>query len=103
VIDDVVERDRHRRIVALDHHAERIADEHDIDAGLVDQRGVARVVGGQARDLLAVRLHLAERGDVDRRTRRIAELELRIHGAPYSAARMTERTPNINGAPTAGS
>jgi len=32
VVDDVVERDRHCRVVALDHHAERVADQHDIGA-----------------------------------------------------------------------
>ena len=49
VIDDVVQRDRHRGVVALDHHAERIADQHQVDAGVVDQRREAGVVGGDGR------------------------------------------------------
>ena len=59
VIDDVLQRDRHGRVVTLDHHAERIADQHQVDAGVVDERREARVVSGDAGDLLALRLHAA--------------------------------------------
>ena len=54
VVDDVVHRDRHGRVVALDHHAERVTDQHDVGARLVDQRREARVVAGEAGDLLAL-------------------------------------------------
>jgi hypothetical protein len=67
VIDDVIERDRHGRVVPLDHHAERVADQHDVDAGLVGQRGIARVIARDARDLLAARLHPGQRRHVDGR------------------------------------
>jgi hypothetical protein len=32
VVDDVVDGDRQRAVVPLHHHAERIADEHQVDA-----------------------------------------------------------------------
>ena len=59
VIDHVVERDGHGRVVTLDHHAERIADEHEIDTGIVDERREARVIGGDAGDLFAFGLSCA--------------------------------------------
>ena len=45
VIDDVLQRDGHGRVVTLDDHAERIADQHQIDARVIHQRCEARVVG----------------------------------------------------------
>ena len=48
VIDHVIHRDRHGRVVALDHHAERIAGQHNIDPGFIEQLGEAGIVGGQA-------------------------------------------------------
>jgi hypothetical protein len=53
-IDHVVHRHRHRGVVPLDHHAERIADQHHVDIGLVEQHGEAGVVAGEAGDLLAL-------------------------------------------------
>ena len=46
VIDHLVERDRQRVGAALHDHAERVADEEDVDAGAIDQAGERRVVGG---------------------------------------------------------
>ena len=53
VIDDVVDRDGHRRVETLNDHAEAVADEHDVGAGHVDELREARVVRGQARNRLA--------------------------------------------------
>ena len=62
----VVEHLRHRdpdgRLVAEDDLAERVADEQQRDAGLVEELGRREVVGGQHRDALAVGVQL---GDVD--------------------------------------
>jgi hypothetical protein len=56
--DEVVDRDRHGGLEAVDVIARGVADEQDRDAGLVeDLRGV-HVVGGEHRPLLAVGLHL---------------------------------------------
>ena len=60
VIDHVLDGDRHRRVVPLDDHAERVADEHDVGAGEIDELREARVVRGEARDRLARLLHLAQ-------------------------------------------
>jgi hypothetical protein len=79
VIDDVVHGHGHRSVVTLQHHAQRIADQHQIGVGIVDQHGEARVVTGEARDLLAFALHAVERAERDRWSRRIALLEMRIH------------------------
>ncbi len=67
VVDDVGDRDGHRRVVTLDDHAERIADEHHVGAGQVDELREARVVGGETGDRFARRLHLAQRRHVDGR------------------------------------
>jgi hypothetical protein len=97
VIDDVIERDGHGRVVALDHHAERVTDQHDVGARFVHERGEAGVVTGETRDFLALGLHAAERSDVDGRAGRVPQLELCVHGAASNeAARMTERPRNIN-------
>ena len=37
VIDDVVHRDGHRGVVTLQHHAQRIADQHEVRVGVVAQ------------------------------------------------------------------
>ncbi len=73
VVEHVGERHRQRRVVTLDHHAERIADQQHVDAGAFAERGEARVVGGQHRDLLAVAGHRRERGDGDARRGRLAD------------------------------
>jgi len=49
--------------MALDHHAHRIADEHHVRITLVDERGETRVVTRERGDLLALRLHVRERGE----------------------------------------
>ena len=50
--DHHVERDRHRGLEPVHHHAERIADQDDV-AMLVDQPRGVRVIGGQRHDRLA--------------------------------------------------
>ena len=63
VILGFVHRDRQRRVVALDHHAERVADQQDVHARRVAQAGEARVVAGQHRELLARARALLQLGD----------------------------------------
>ena len=65
VINNVGERDRQGRVMALQHHAERIADQQRIHARGVEHRGKTRVVAGQHRDLLAVLRHLVQGGLVN--------------------------------------
>ena len=80
VIDDVIDRDGHRRVETLDHHAEAVADEHHVGAGEVDELRETRVVRRQARDRLARLPHIAQRADVDWRRLHAALLELLVHG-----------------------
>ena len=80
VIDHLVHGDRHRSVVALDDHTERIADQHDVRVRFVDKRCEARVIAGQRGDLLALGLHLVQRGERYRRSRRITQLQMGIHG-----------------------
>ena len=88
MVDDVVDSDRHRRVVALDHHAERVAYQDEIGTGRVDQCRIAGVVGRQARDRRAVGSHLPEGRDVDRGPFHTALFELRIHsGKPMPLLR----------------
>jgi hypothetical protein len=60
VVDHLVERDRQRGGLPLDHHAERVAHEQDIDPGSVEQLREGRVVAGEHGDLVAGRLLLAQ-------------------------------------------
>ncbi len=62
VIDHLIDRDRQRARMTLHDHAERIADQHDVDAGGIGRRGEARVVRGDRDDLLAAPLALAKLG-----------------------------------------
>ena len=55
VVDHLVERDRQRCRMPLHHHAERIAHENRIDAGLVQQAGERIVVCRQDRQANAAR------------------------------------------------
>jgi len=71
---------RHGRVVSLDDHAERIANQHDVSAGRIHQRSEAGVVGREARDLLAGGTHLRQGIKRYRRMVRVTLLELRIHG-----------------------
>ena len=73
VVDHLVERDGERRVVALDDHAERIADEQHVGAGFVEEPRERGVVGGEHGDLLAALLHLPQGVDGD---------ALRLHSAP---------------------
>ena len=45
VVLHVLHGDGQRAVVALHHHAEGVADQEHVDAGLVAKRGEARVVG----------------------------------------------------------
>jgi hypothetical protein len=60
VIDHVIHRDRHRSVVTLDHHAERIPGQHDVDAGIIDQLREACVIGRKAGDALPLLTHLGQ-------------------------------------------
>ena len=51
VIDHLVERHGQRGALALDHHPQAVADQHDVDAGPVGQAREDHVVGGQDGDL----------------------------------------------------
>jgi hypothetical protein len=75
----VFHRHRHGGVVTLDHHAERVADQHDVDVRVIEQHREARVITGEAGDLLAFGLHLPQGRDVHRRTRRAAQLQLGVH------------------------
>ncbi len=55
VVDHLVERHRQRGVVALHHHAERVADQETVDPRLVEQAGEGPVVRGHHRDPLARR------------------------------------------------
>ena len=62
VINDLVDRHGQRRVEALHHHAERVADEDDVDACLVDDLGEREIVSRQGRDLRSRLLHSLEVG-----------------------------------------
>ncbi len=63
VVDDVVERDGQRGLLALHHVAQRIADQHHVHAAALHQGGEAGIVGRQHGDALARRAHALQRGD----------------------------------------
>src|SRR5690349_24138602 len=56
-------------LVPLDHHPERIADEHHVHARLVDEARERRVVAGDHRDLLRA-LHRSEEQTSELQSRR---------------------------------
>jgi hypothetical protein len=60
VIDHVVQGHRHRGGLALHHVAERIADQHHVDAGRVQQAGEGIVIRRQRGNALAGALHLQQ-------------------------------------------
>ena len=65
VVQHILHGDRQGVGVAQDHHAERIAYQDGIDAGLVDRQSGGIIIGRQHADDLAVLLALAQgvRGD----------------------------------------
>jgi hypothetical protein len=79
VIHHVIHCHRHGGVMALDHHAERVADQHHIHAGGIQQRGEGGVIGGQAGDLLAALFHLRERIERHRRPLGVTLLQVGIH------------------------
>jgi hypothetical protein len=60
VVDDVVDGHRQRAVVSLHDHAERIADEHEVDAVLVHDARESRVVGGEHDELAAIALRAGQ-------------------------------------------
>ena len=60
VIEHILHRHRQRGLFTLYHHTERVADQYDIDARLLQQLREAGIIGCQAGDLLAILLHLRE-------------------------------------------
>ena len=60
VHDALVHGHRHRAGVAVDAHAERVADEDHVDAGLLLEGGHRIGVAGEPGDLLAALLHLVQ-------------------------------------------
>ncbi len=79
VINDVIHGYRHRRIVPLDNHAERISDEHKVGARRIDQHRETGIVGRQAGDRVAIVFHFAQCRDIDRWLRHAALFELGVH------------------------
>jgi len=79
VIDNIVDSYRYRRIVTLNHHAERVANEHEVRAGGIDQRCVTRIVSRQASDRLTILFHFSQCRDIDRRLGHTPLFELCIH------------------------
>ena len=63
VVEHLVHRDAHRRLVAEHHLPERVADEDHRDARLVDDARGRVVVRGEHRDALAVGVHPGDVGD----------------------------------------
>ena len=68
----LVDGDRERVLVAEHGHGQRIADQGNIDAGLVDQARGRVVVGGEAGDGFVVKLLFADGGGSDLAARRIS-------------------------------
>ena len=62
VVDDLVDRDRERGVLAAHRHAETIADEQHVDAAVVEDPREWKVVRGQHRDRLMRGLHAREIG-----------------------------------------
>ena len=67
VVGHVVEGDRQRGVVPLQHHAERVPDQQAVQAGGVEHRGEARVVAGEHGDLLAILAQLLQGPDAESR------------------------------------
>jgi hypothetical protein len=99
--DHQVERHRQRRLIAVHHHAERIADEQEIDIG-VDDLGGMGVIGRQRNDRLAA----FARGDIGRGD----PLDLRLLRHATSSRYLRKllaltgywRSPRLNGGDLAG-
>ena len=60
----LVDRHRNRRPLVAEHdHRGRVADEDDVDAGVLGEACAGRVVGGDHDDLVAAALHRGELGE----------------------------------------
>ncbi len=88
VIGHLVERHRQGRVVTLDDHAERIADQEDVRACFFEKPRKRGVIGSEHGDLLAFLFHLPERVDGD-------ATRSRLHSVlPFSfAVDRTRRSP----------
>ena len=73
VVRHLFEGHRERGVVALDDHAERVADEQHVGAAFIEEPPERRVVRGQDGDLLASLFHLPKGVDGD---------ALRLHSVP---------------------
>ena len=65
VDDHLVHGDGHGGVVAQHHHAQRIADENQIDAGFVDGQRAGIIIGGDHRDGFAALFLGVQGGDGD--------------------------------------
>ena len=65
VINHVIHGNRNSGFLTLEDHAERISDQEDIDAGIIQQPSKARIIGGQTGDLLARPFHVLQRHHCD--------------------------------------
>ena len=77
--EQLVDGDRQRGLVAVDVVGRGVADEQQVDAGLVEGGGGVHVVGGEHGDLVAALLHLPQvmGADLLDRGRRLAGLRCR--------------------------
>ena len=60
VVDHLIERDGQGVGLALHHHAQAVAHQHDVDASAIRQAGKGHIVGGHCGDLLALALAFAQ-------------------------------------------
>ncbi len=87
--DHLLHRDRLGAGVAEHDHRRRVADEDDVDAGLLGDLGRGVVVGGDHRDRFAGRLHLGQARQGDRRR-------------PSGGGAVCERAPELIESSTSG-
>ena len=98
VVQHLVHGDGERVFVAQDDHGERVADEHEIDSGFIDEARGGIVVRGERGDGLALALHFSQcrHGDFcDRGIRseddRAAEKLVRLMLSPVPLRRLRMR------------
>ena len=79
VINDVFDRNRNGRVMPLDDHSQRISNQHEVRARLIHQLCKARIIGGQARNRIAVQFHSGQRRYIHRRLSHAALFKLFVH------------------------
>jgi len=92
VVEHLVHRHRQRVVVAEHHHRERVADQHQVDAGLVGEKRAGVVVGGDHGEPLAAQRGLAHErhGDLLRvgsHPRRLPVKRWRVEGRVWRRRR----------------